>query len=261
MTKFDLDSIDLEELCTALEDHSSGYGEGFHLFDPRTGETGYYSKDAGDFEDADDLDPELVPVRPLDSAEGYQDMVDFIDRVPERRTADLLARAVEGRGAFRRFKDTLFDLPDLREAWFAFHDARMRRRAIEWLADNDVIDDETARRAQARYPDPAVGGTSTTLAHRVADDLRALYGDRLVQVVMYGSRARGDHREDSDLDLLVVLDRVDDPEQESDLMDEVLWRHTYDSGILVSAQPVAAGKFARAENGFLRNVKADGIAA
>jgi HEPN domain-containing protein/predicted nucleotidyltransferase len=31
-----------------------------------------------------------------------------------------------------------------------------------------------------------------------------------VQVILFGSRARGDHREDSDADLLVVLDEVDD---------------------------------------------------
>lgn len=82
----------------------------------------------------------------------------------------------------------MVEFPQLREQWFAFHDARMRRRALEWLADNDVIDRGAALDAQTRHPDPSVGGTSTTLARRVADDLRALYGDRLVQVVVYGSR-------------------------------------------------------------------------
>lgn len=32
-----------------------------------------------------------------------------------------------------------------------------------------------------------------------------LYGDRLVHVILYGSRARGDHEEYSDIDVLVVL--------------------------------------------------------
>ena len=31
-----------------------------------------------------------------------------------------------------------------------------------------------------------------------------------VQIILFGSRARGDHREDSDVDLLVVLDEVED---------------------------------------------------
>ncbi|HYZ98883.1 MAG TPA: UPF0158 family protein [Acidimicrobiales bacterium] len=261
MTMLDLDMIDLDELAVALEDHSAGY-DAWWLFDPTTGETGYYSRDADDVEDLDDLLEEgLLPVAALPSSEGYRDMEDFTERVAERRPAELLARAIEGRGAFRRFKDALFDFPELRDQWFAFHDARMRRRALEWLADHDIIDAQTAAQAQARHPDPPVGGASATLARRVADDLRELYGDRLVQVVLYGSRARGDHHEESDLDLLVVLDRVDDREAERDFMDDVIWQHTYESDILVSALAVSADEFAKAETGFLRNVRADGIAA
>src|SRR5438045_9257017 len=53
--------------------------------------------------------------------------------------SDLLARAIEGRGAFRRFKDVPFGFPDLREEWFAFHDKRATRRAVEWLVGEGVI--------------------------------------------------------------------------------------------------------------------------
>jgi predicted nucleotidyltransferase len=35
--------------------------------------------------------------------------------------------------------------------------------------------------------------------------VRAHYGPRLVDVLMFGSRARGDHRPDSDADVAVVL--------------------------------------------------------
>lgn len=44
-------------------------------------------------------------------------------------------------------------------------------------------------------------------------------------------------------------------------MDEVIWHHTYDSGVLVSAQPVSREQFDNAGTAFLRNVKADGVAA
>jgi len=66
-----------------------------------------------------------------------------------------LARAIQGRGAFRRFKDELYEEhPDLLPAWYAFRDARARRRAVQWLADNSLIDDEAADRFLADHPDP-----------------------------------------------------------------------------------------------------------
>ena len=40
---------------------------------------------------------------------------------------------------------------------------------------------------------------------RLKKELEALYGARLKRVLLYGSRARGDHRPDSDFDVLVVL--------------------------------------------------------
>ncbi len=35
--------------------------------------------------------------------------------------------------------------------------------------------------------------------------MESIYGDRLVQIVLYGSQARGDAAPDSDVDILVVL--------------------------------------------------------
>ncbi len=43
------------------------------------------------------------------------------------------------------------------------------------------------------------------LAPLLRDRLDALYGDRLVRLVLFGSHARGEAREDSDIDVLVVL--------------------------------------------------------
>jgi hypothetical protein len=57
--------------------------------------------------------------------------------------------------AFRRFKNQLHDeYPDLLPAWYAFRDIRAKRRAVQWLADNSLIDDDAATRFMAGYPDP-----------------------------------------------------------------------------------------------------------
>jgi predicted nucleotidyltransferase len=44
-----------------------------------------------------------------------------------------------------------------------------------------------------------------TFARRAREEL----GDRIVHVILYGSRARGDYTEDSDIDVLVVVGGID----------------------------------------------------
>lgn len=73
-----------------------------------------------------------------DSREGYADMEAFIETVTNARRRDLLSRAIAGKGAFRRFKDTLLDAPTERERWFAFQAARRRERALDWLRSKGI---------------------------------------------------------------------------------------------------------------------------
>jgi hypothetical protein len=76
------------------------------------------------------------------------------DREPASTTRRRFFRALEGRGAFRRFKDDeLHDEdPHLLDAWYAFRDTRANRRAVEWLVDNELIDDNA--RYLADHPTP-----------------------------------------------------------------------------------------------------------
>ena len=85
----------------------------------------------------------------------YQDIADFAGTITDERAGRRLARAIQGRGAFRRFKDELHqERADLLTVWYAFSDVRARRRAVEWLADNSLVDDEAAERFLASHPDP-----------------------------------------------------------------------------------------------------------
>ena len=175
-------------------------------------------------------------------------MEDFIARARDPRARGLLERAIAGRGAFRRFKDTLFEFPELRQAWFRFHDARMSRRALEWLAGEGLVDEAAAERAAAEHSDPDLPELSGAfdaeeIARAVARDLRGVYGERLRQVLLFGSWARGDAHPESDIDLLVVLDRVDSVWEELRRMDETLWRHSFENDTVVSAVVVDEARF------------------
>lgn len=254
----DLDTIDLDMLCMALEDHSP---ETSWWLNPLSGEVLRHDPDVDD-ETVDDLDDSgLIVVEPTSSSVSYRDMEEFVAAVPQRSARDQLARAIEGRGAFRRFKDALFELPELRDQWFAFHDARVRRRALEWLRELGVVVPAVASAAIDASADPPVGDVAGGLPREIALDLRQLYGSRLVDVYVFGSRARGDADEDSDLDLVVVLDRVDDPWEEHERMEETLWRHTLASGVVVSAVPVAEERFEHPDAPVLIRAKAEGIRA
>ena len=59
-----------------------------------------------------------------ESHEGYRDMENFIATVDNERLAELLEVAINGKGAFRRFKDVLLNYPEERERWFKFKDER-----------------------------------------------------------------------------------------------------------------------------------------
>jgi hypothetical protein len=150
----DLSSLDLEEIANALADQTDY--EHRWLIDPHTGEIAFWTADTGiDGQTPVDLDElDLIVIDPLPSWIWYQDMADFADGVTDERAGRRLARAIQGKGAFRRFKDELHEEhPDLLPAWYAFRDTRASRRAVQWLADNSLIDDDAADRFLDRNPE------------------------------------------------------------------------------------------------------------
>jgi predicted nucleotidyltransferase len=262
MTMLDLAKLDLSNLCMALEDNSPEHS---WWFDPETGEAELWSEYTGDELGLGHPDDRgLTYIDPIDSGEAYGDMEDFVERVRDPRARDLLARAIEGRGAFRRFKDTLLEFHELREAWFAFHDARMERRALQWLADAGLLGETEAEQAIAERPDPeppVLGRPFDphAIAAAVAGELRELYGERLKQVLLFGSWARGDAHPESDIDLLVVLDRVESRSEERRRMDEIIERHSFDNDTIVAEIPVSEADLDAAEIPLLIRVREEAV--
>lgn len=80
----------------------------------------------------------LLAVEPLESHEEYEWMVQFAGSVDDSRLRELLEVALDGRGAFRRFKDVLARWPKERERWYAFRDACLRNAMQEWLTAHEI---------------------------------------------------------------------------------------------------------------------------
>ena len=133
--------IDLAELCSAMEDSSDEHN---YYLDLETGKLLLISDYMDDDESKklkDKIDENFDRYEPLpkaESYEGYEDMEDFIGTVSDEHLAELLHVAVNGKGAFRRFKDVFERYPEERERWSHFKDDKLKQRALEWLENIGV---------------------------------------------------------------------------------------------------------------------------
>ena len=79
-------------------------------------------------------DADYMRVDPVSSREQYRWMERFIPMVEETELRERLAAAIDGKGAFRRFKDVLMAYGPERERWFAFRSERLRVFMEAWLS-------------------------------------------------------------------------------------------------------------------------------
>src|SRR5216683_4531123 len=73
--------------------------------------------------------------------------------------------------------------------------------------------------------------------------LAEIYGERLERVVLFGSRARGGARPDSDYDLAVFLSALPDRWAELDRLADLRVRFLDETGAFFDAKPYLAGAY------------------
>lgn len=73
-------------------------------------------------------------------------MEEFCDSLPAGQSRDTVCISIKGRGAYRRFKDSLHVL-GLAERWYRYRDEKFKEIAIEWCRENNIpyVDDVPAR--------------------------------------------------------------------------------------------------------------------
>ncbi len=78
-------------------------------------------------------DPTYLRIDPVSSREQYRWMERFIPMVENPELSEKLTQAIDGKGAFRRFKDVLMTYGPERERWFSFRSERLRIFMEAWL--------------------------------------------------------------------------------------------------------------------------------
>ena len=85
-----------------------------------------------------DEDERYVRIPERQSLTAYKSMADFIETVEDPFLKEKLLNALNGKGAFRRFKDVLIDYPKERKRWHGYNAKAMKREIIEWLGSIGV---------------------------------------------------------------------------------------------------------------------------
>ena len=96
------------------------------------------------------------------------------------------------------------------------------------------------------------------ILRRLKGELERLYGDRLERVLLFGSRARGDARPDSDWDIAVFLRGYDGNWEEVSRLSDLGFDLMMETGLYLSLQPFAPEELAE-RTLFMHNLCRDGI--
>ena len=120
-------------------------------------------------------DPQrYIAIEAIPSRIQYQWLAEFINSVTDEQAKGRMEAAINGKGAFRRFKDILLAMPEERRRWFEYRDQMMRRRIVEWVQEQGINPSNAAPWLEnegygnGEYMADATQTASAALAHSVA---------------------------------------------------------------------------------------------
>jgi len=101
----------------------------------------------------------FLRVEPASSREQYRWMEKFVGSVTDEPLRERLIISIDGKGAFRRFKDVLLAYPAERERWFSYRAELLHWHIQTWLGEHDVHPTNDPPWGQVQPPQelPAIG--------------------------------------------------------------------------------------------------------
>ena len=98
-----------------------------------------------------------------------------------------------------------------------------------------------------------------TILAELRSHFEQLYGDRLTQMVLYGSQARGDADPNSDIDVLVVLKAPVQVGEEIDRTIPIVADLSLHNDVVISCNFMNEERFTNYQGPLLRNIRREGI--
>ena len=94
------------------------------------------------------------------------------------------------------------------------------------------------------------------------DKLIQVFGSRLRNIILFGSKARGDFNDDSDIDLLIVIDDLDlnDKDIVSDIVVDIQLEYELPIAVHRYSTKYYQEQMNNIVNLFMNNIKSEGIA-
>ncbi len=94
---------------------------------------------------------------------------------------------------------------------------------------------------------------------RVKEHLNNVYGDRIKRVVVYGSFAKGEADEESDVDIAVVVADELNPNKIENSLDSLLFQILMEKGELITVLVIPESKFTTYNSPLILNIKEEGV--
>jgi predicted nucleotidyltransferase len=90
-------------------------------------------------------------------------------------------------------------------------------------------------------------------------ELLQIYGENIDSIILYGSRARGDARADSDIDILVVLKNDFNYSEMMRLSSKLVATLSLENEVVISRAFVKKADYEKLQIPFLMNVRREGV--
>ena len=103
--------------------------------------------------------------------------------------------------------------------------------------------------------------TTAELLREIRDRLETAHGERLRGVILYGSEARGEAGQESDIDVLVLLEDPVDYGRDLECNLGALYPLSLELGRRISARPISAREYETVDCPLYRNAHREGIVA